>query len=98
MLSSGGPWAEGGLTQISGCWDAPSPLVSGLKHPEPDRMVPLCCQAPAGIRGLRLRGVAFRQACQPVPPTPPGWGRQGYFRARHVCRSGFQGPALPSPR
>lgn len=84
-------------TQSSGCWDASSPLVSGLKHPEPDRTAALCCQAPAGVRGLRLGGVAFRQACRPMPPTPLGWGRRGYFRARRVCGSGFQGPAPPSP-
>ena len=57
------------LTQSSGCWDAPSPLASSLKHPEPDRMVALCCQAPAGVHGLKLGGAAFRQACRSMPPT-----------------------------
>lgn len=38
-LSPGGTWVRGRLWSVesSGCWDAPSPLASSLKHPEPDR-------------------------------------------------------------
>ena len=72
--------------QSSGCWDAPSPLASSLKRPEPDKMVALCCQAPTGVHGLKLGGVAFRQACQPMPPTSLGCG----------SGEGTSGPGVPA--
>ena len=72
--------------QSSGCWDAPSPLASSLKRPEPDRMVALCCQAPAGVHELKLGGVAFRQACQPMPPSSLGCGGG----------EGTSGPGMPA--
>lgn len=74
-------------TQSSGCWDAPSPLASSLKHPEPDRMVALCCQAPAGVHGLKLGGTAFRQACRTMPLTSLGCGGGGGWTS---------GPGVPA--